>query len=269
MSPAPRALPIAGALLMIAAQAFAHTCSPVMSAGPVTGSPGLRRIRTADRTIIAHTPPTARATAIDFHVRALASTFDSDGNVGTIVDTLIVWPGATVRFQWITGFHTLTEGLNSGDVDHARFNYIMDPTHTVFDTTLTTPGATMNYFCQVHEFPDRNQSMAGTIIVRTPSGVGDGAPTRVAFATPPSPNPSRSSIAFSIALPAERAVDLAVYDVSGRVVATIAHAPLGAGIHPFEWNGRASTGARAAAGRYILRLRAGAVSEVRSFTLLR
>lgn len=63
------------------------------------------------------------------------------------------------------------------------------------------------------------------------------------------PNPSAGRTSFAVALPAAGDVDLAVYDLAGRRVATLWHGPLAAGEREFAWDG---TSARS--GVYFARL---------------
>jgi flagellar hook assembly protein FlgD len=56
-------------------------------------------------------------------------------------------------------------------------------------------------------------------------------------------------------------VRLRVFDVAGRVVATLAEGPLAAGEHPFRWNGRDDRAAPAPAGLYFVRLDAPGIHE--------
>lgn len=72
--------------------------------------------------------------------------------------------------------------------------------------------------------------------------------------SPPSPNPSSSSIRLEFRLPAAASADLSVYDVSGRWVATLLHAELPAGRKSVTWNGHQASGRRVAAGLYFARL---------------
>ena len=67
--------------------------------------------------------------------------------------------------------------------------------------------------------------------------------------SPARPNPFNGSTAFTIRLPAAAPVDLAVHDLAGRRVATLAHAVYGPGEHTFSWDG---AGARD--GLYFVRL---------------
>ena len=67
--------------------------------------------------------------------------------------------------------------------------------------------------------------------------------------SPARPNPFNGSTTFAIRLPATAPVDLAVHDLAGRRIATLAHAVYGPGEHSFSWDG---TGARD--GLYFVRL---------------
>ena len=67
-------------------------------------------------------------------------------------------------------------------------------------------------------------------------------------------NPStRPRLAFS--LPVKAVVELGVYDVSGRELATLEKATLPAGEYTRAWDGRTSTGAKTGAGVYFYRLK--------------
>jgi hypothetical protein len=79
-------------------------------------------------------------------------------------------------------------------------------------------------------------------------------PTRLSLAV--TPNPARTAhIAFQ--LPRQATVDLAIVDLAGRRVATLASGPLPAGAHQRTW-----TAAGARPGVYFVRLRAGGDSYV-------
>lgn len=69
------------------------------------------------------------------------------------------------------------------------------------------------------------------------------------------PNPFRGSADISFGLPRDGVVDLAVYDVAGRHVATVAqHEWLTAGEHRRAWEGRRASGLAAPVGLYLVRL---------------
>ena len=69
------------------------------------------------------------------------------------------------------------------------------------------------------------------------------------------PNPFNPKTTIEFYIPERGVMELAVYDVSGRRVALLAHGTTGAGEHRAEWNGRCSDGSAAATGVYFMRLR--------------
>ena len=105
-----------------------------------------------------------------------------------------------------------------------------------------------------------------------------GAPTAVS-GPPPSPagpallsghpNPFNASAAITWSLPREGHVDLAVHDVTGRRVRALVSSRLAAGHHQARWDGLDDTGAPAASGVYLVRMRSGAESRTLKLTLLR
>jgi hypothetical protein len=66
------------------------------------------------------------------------------------------------------------------------------------------------------------------------------------------PNPFNPSTTISFALPKASAVDIQVYDIAGRKVATLVNASLAAGYHQIVWDA-----SRLASGVYIVDMRAG------------
>jgi hypothetical protein len=83
------------------------------------------------------------------------------------------------------------------------------------------------------------------------------------------PNPFNPSTTIEFSLPQAGFVELSVYDLAGRRVATLQRGELGAGDHDVNWNGRTDEGAMVASGqyRYVLRTEQGQVS--RGMTLLK
>ena len=82
-------------------------------------------------------------------------------------------------------------------------------------------------------------------------GAVDASAKPLAFAVFPNPT-HRARITFT--LPVAARVDLGVFDVSGRRVATIWHGAMPAGEHSQPWSGRDAAGNRLAAGVYFYRL---------------
>jgi hypothetical protein len=92
------------------------------------------------------------------------------------------------------------------------------------------------------------------------AAVPEGAPTGVSFSV--SPNPARVTT-VSFGLPRQSDVELAVFDLLGRRVATLAQGSMPAGRHAREWKGT-----NVNAGVYFVRLRVGAETyKLRTITL--
>ncbi len=100
-------------------------------------------------------------------------------------------------------------------------------------------------------------------------GVGPvGAVPRVLRLSSPFPNPFRPSTRVQLDLPEVAAVQVAVFDVQGRRVRTLAEGQLQAGRHVLQWDGRVDGGGSAASGVYWIRLDApGEARSVRAVLL--
>jgi flagellar hook assembly protein FlgD len=85
-----------------------------------------------------------------------------------------------------------------------------------------------------------------------------------------SPNPVVSRTAFRFQLPQEAEVHFGVYDLAGRLVATLASgAALRPGAHEIVWNGRNDAGGDVASGIYAYKIVAGNFTETKKLTLVR
>ncbi|HXS83374.1 MAG TPA: FlgD immunoglobulin-like domain containing protein [Methylomirabilota bacterium] len=89
------------------------------------------------------------------------------------------------------------------------------------------------------------------------AGVG-GPGGHLAFSV--APNPSRKPT-FSFTLPQEADVDIGIYDVAGRQVASVFKGALPAGSYSRDWSGQMTDGRTASAGVYFARMNAGGVSK--------
>lgn len=76
--------------------------------------------------------------------------------------------------------------------------------------------------------------------------------TRI-IASYPNPFNPRTTIRFECEAPGQ--VDLAIYDLAGRRVASLVDGWLGSGRHDETWNGRDIAGRFVAAGQYLVRLK--------------
>lgn len=138
------------------------------------------------------------------------------------------------------------------------------------DSSILTPGTDTVWVRGLDAAGNWGNATQLAIIVNTePTDVADGAmPTRYALhAAAPNPFNPRTSIRFD--LPRAGAVRLAVYDVSGRRVRTLADGPMAAGVRTVTWDGKDDGGHDVASGIYLYRLEAGAFDQTRKMVLLK
>lgn len=83
------------------------------------------------------------------------------------------------------------------------------------------------------------------------------------------PNPFNPATEISFDLPEPQRVELAIYAVNGRRVATLKNEQLLAGRHTVTWTGQNDAGERMASGIYFCRLKAGAFSQTLKMTLIK
>lgn len=126
----------------------------------------------------------------------------------------------------------------------------LNPNYPPFGTTVSITGV-VHYSNGSFRVAPRSTAD----ILRHGVGVGVGSnPTKLSFSV--YPNPTRNAhIAFT--LPAATTVDLGVFDVTGRRVATLASGRMPAGEFSRSWNGHDAAGKSIAAGVYFYKLRAG------------
>jgi hypothetical protein len=83
------------------------------------------------------------------------------------------------------------------------------------------------------------------------------------------PNPFAEETRFGLNLERGAEAEVAIYDLSGRRVATLHQGALSAGPHEFRWRGERSDGSRAHAGIYFVQARVGSEKLTRKVVLLR
>lgn len=101
------------------------------------------------------------------------------------------------------------------------------------------------------------------------TGTEDGDPRSDFAVTSSFPNPFASATTIRYQTDTAADVELAVYDVLGRRVATLARGLRPAGAHEATWDGRDQDGRVLASGVYLVRLTAGDRAATRRVTLLR
>jgi len=92
-------------------------------------------------------------------------------------------------------------------------------------------------------------------------------PARLALAVA-GPHPARAPVTLDLAMPQAGEAVVDVFDLRGARVQRLAQATFVAGRHPLVWDGRDASGSRAAAGVYLLRVRAGGSEVARRVVLL-
>jgi hypothetical protein len=95
-----------------------------------------------------------------------------------------------------------------------------------------------------------------------------GGTPRIAL-TESRPNPFAATTTFAVTLDRPGPVEVAIFDLSGRRVATLHRGELPAGARDFSWNGRLADGLRARDGVYFYRAIAGPEAQSRKLVLLR
>jgi len=106
-------------------------------------------------------------------------------------------------------------------------------------------------------------------IAANPVGIDDGIHATKFDLLQNAPNPFNPVTEIAFSVPREMDVELAIYDVTGRRVATLVDDTLPSGVHRAIWNGRGETGEQAASGVYFYRLMAGGEMVSRKMVLLK
>ena len=83
------------------------------------------------------------------------------------------------------------------------------------------------------------------------------------------PNPFNPSTEISFSLRSAENVKLEIFNVQGRKVRTLIEAPMAAGEHTIQWDGRSESGNRVASGVYMYRLQAGEFTDSKKMTLVK
>ncbi len=87
--------------------------------------------------------------------------------------------------------------------------------------------------------------------------------------TNPYPNPFNPSTTVRLYIPAGGALELGVYDISGRKVRTLHSGAIGAGWHTLVWDGQDDSGRGQASGLYFMRAVSQGQSSIQKMTLVK
>lgn len=162
-----------------------------------------------------------------------------------------------------------------------RYQETWDRAQLVFhmvdhDSTYVATGGTIR---QAIESPGRFALYVDAVLPATgvktvsvsaiPTSVDPGPAARFALGAPiPNPfHPSLAALTVRFAVPAETEAEIAIFDLSGRLVARAFSGRATAGEHTAEWDGRETGGARVKTGLYLVRLRAAGLMATRKLVL--
>jgi hypothetical protein len=108
------------------------------------------------------------------------------------------------------------------------------------------------------------------VVWKKTAGVGVDDPLASAFAIrTAAPNPFRTSTRVDFSIARRGQADLSVYDVTGRLIATLFDGVAEAGPHAVTWDGRSADGRLAPSGVYQCTLRTAGGQRTRSLVLSR
>ncbi|MFN0150365.1 MAG: hypothetical protein ACKVU1_06595 [bacterium] len=138
--------------------------------------------------------------------------------------------------------------------------------------TDTVPASGEYYYFVRLQQTDLDKTWSSPIWVEvneaTDVGLGQGLPLKVAL-SPGVPNPFNPLTKIAFAIPSEMKVDLAVYDLSGRRVATLVSGVRRGGEHEAYWTGTDDRGVEVGSGVYFARLETPLATESRKLVLLK
>jgi plastocyanin len=199
----------------------------------------------------------------------LAATQQVNANFSSFSpENITINEGDSVRWVRVSNSHTTTSG--SGPLDPESGDLWDAPLTTQspqYIRRFNTPGF-YEYYCKVH-----GASMSGTITVNGITGIFedlDGAsvtPRTALFQNVPNPFNASTLVGFSNRTAGH--VELAIYNILGRRVRTLADGEYEPGARLIEWDGADENGQDVPSGVYFYRMSTREGSETRKLVLLR
>jgi hypothetical protein len=134
--------------------------------------------------------------------------------------------------------------------------------------SVCSPQATMLYGSVDSSYPLCTQpSLASKLLAD--DGPKDGKPRGVFRLGQNTPNPFNPTTTVSFDVPVPASVKIAVYDVSGALVAVLVNRQMTPGSHRVTWDGKNRSGAPVSSGMYFLRMQANEFVDTRKILLLK
>jgi endonuclease/exonuclease/phosphatase family metal-dependent hydrolase len=172
--------------------------------------------------------------------------------------------GGDGRFSFDGGFTVETAGADPADYAIV-FDSGTATWETLYAATLTLHTRDESGVLGGTELADLTVHLVGYVESGTSAPVGGVLELAL---SPAAPNPFTDRTALRLALPRAAAVELTIYDVTGRAVRTLAAGALPAGEHEVLWDGRDGLGRDAASGIYFCSATVGDWRQVRKLVLL-
>ena len=161
-------------------------------------------------------------------------------------------PGDTIDIQWTAEDNRQVDSVSV---------YYFDPPEIASDSCLVRIVAFDPGLLAGEDVSD------GIFTIRAATGAGD---LPIAFALAQNyPNPFNPATTIEYSVAKACPVEVAVFDASGRRVATLVSGIVAQGVHKTVWSGKNDRGASVASGVYFYRLTAGDFREIRKMILLR
>ncbi len=170
-----------------------------------------------------------------------------------------------VRIAWEVAADETIDGFSllrgaPGAVPRSLVPGLLAPSTRLFVDVSVTPGARYEYVLLAHS-QDGFAFPSQTIAVQVPAAA--------LSLEQNAPNPFAESTTIGIVIPDRSEVEVAVYDVTGARVATIASGMRAEGEYELIWNGIDDAGNRVGAGVYFYRLKSGGETLTRKLVLMR
>ncbi len=210
--------------------------------------------------------PTLSVASIDLSLRSRGPWTNAEGSVLVVDQNGAAVGGATVTASW-SGSASGTQSAITGSDGRAFFE--SDRTRSgSYCFTLTVDGVSLSGATYDAAGNVETSDSAGNACSSRVQVARDEVPTR-AMITGVRPNPFNPRTEIFYFVPATTTVELAVYDVSGRRVATLVRGTRPAGEASVTWNGKDAMGRSVASGVYLAKMVAGGETITQRMTLLK
>ncbi|MFH1690215.1 MAG: FlgD immunoglobulin-like domain containing protein [Candidatus Eisenbacteria bacterium] len=190
-------------------------------------------------------------------------TYSSNQALLEVHDATIV--GGDGRFSFVGGFSPMTLADDPGE-----YVLAFDSAGAVEDSTYTATLTFSNRDDQTVTGASELDVLVVTLEAHVLEGTSVPGDQVLTMALGPgAPNPFTAETSLEFSLPSAEQALIEIYDVSGRLVTTLAEGSMPAGANRVVWDGRDSHGAPAASGIYFCRASVGEWREARKVVLLR